>query len=126
MRELGDPRPTRPSLAPAGQELLLRWRQCVDAHADGVELRCGYFVVYVFGEEVYPVLHRGVFVREAVGAEGLDREGEVHDLDRVPVARREVDDHAASDEVQSPAVGGGELFDVTANLARPRRRVPKA
>src|SRR5215213_3292012 len=126
MRELRENRATRPSLAPAGQELLLLWRQCVDAHADGVELRCGYFVVYVFREEVYPVLHRGVFVREAVGAEGLDREGEVHDLDRVPVTRSQVDDHAASDEVQSTTVGGGELFDVTANLARARRRGPKA
>src|SRR5215216_4408766 len=121
-----DSRATRPSLAPAGQELLLLWRQCVDAHADGVELRCGYFVVYVFGEEVNPVLHRGVFVREAMGAEGLDREGEVHDLDGVPVTRRQVDDHAAPDEVQSTAVGDDELLDVTANLARARRRSSKA
>ena len=44
---------------------------------------------------MYFVLHRGVLVREVVGAEGLDREREVHDLDGVPVARRQVDDHPA-------------------------------
>src|SRR5215203_4025728 len=120
MRELRDPRATRSSLAPAGQEFLLFRRQRVDAHADGVELRCGHLVVYLFGEEVYFVLHRGVLVREAVGTEGLDREGEVHDLDGVPVARRQVDDHAAPEEVQPAAVRGGELLDVTADLARPR------
>src|SRR5215210_9482786 len=118
MRELREDRATRSSLAPAGEEFFLLRRQRVDAHADGVELRCGHLVVYIFGEEVYFVLQRVVLVREAVGAEGLDREGEVHDLDGVPVARRQVDDHAAPDEVQSPAVSSGELLDVTANLAR--------
>src|ERR687890_773092 len=117
---------TRPSLAPAGQEPLLLLRQRVDAHADGVELRCGHFVVYLLREEVYFVLHRGVLVREAVGAEGLDREGEVHDLDGVPVTRRQVDDHAAPDEVQSTDVGCGELLDVTATLAGARRGSRKA
>src|SRR5215218_5480658 len=117
MRKLRDPRATRSSLAPAGKELLLLRRQCVDAHADGVELHCGHLVVYLLGEEVYFVLHRGVLVREAVGAEGLDREGEVHDLDGVPVARRQIDDHSPPDEVQPTTVSGGELLDVTANLA---------
>src|SRR5215211_5602788 len=121
MRELRENRATRPSLAPADQKFLLLARQRVDAHTDGVELHCGHLVVYLRREEVYFVLHRGVLVREAVGAEGLDREGEVHDLDGVPVARCQVDDHAAPDEVQSTAVGGGELLDVTANLARARR-----
>src|SRR5215218_2116504 len=126
MRELGDPRPTRPSLTPAGQKLLLLARQCVDTHADGVELHRGHLVVYLLGEEVYFVLHGGVLVREAVGAESLDREGEVHDLDGVPVTRRQIDDHAAPDEVQSAAVGGGELFDVMADLARAGRQGRKA
>src|SRR5215218_6856203 len=126
MRKLRDPRATRSSLAPAGKELLLLRRQRVDAHADGVELRRGHLVVYLPGEEVYPVLHRGVLVREAVGAEGLDREGEVHDLDRMTVARRQVDDHAAPDEVQPTAVDGGELLHVAANLACARRRGRKA
>src|SRR5918992_4766215 len=87
-----------------------------------VTCACGYLVVYLPGEEMYFVLHRGLLVRQVVGAEGLDRESEVHDLDGVTVARRQVDDHAASDEVQSTAVGGGELLNVTANLARPRPR----
>src|SRR5919112_2568808 len=86
---------TRSSLAPAGEEFFLLWCQSIDAHADGVELGCGHLIVYVFGEEVYFVLHRGVLVREAVGAEGLDREGEVHDLDRMSITRRQVDDNAA-------------------------------
>src|SRR5215212_5625834 len=108
----------RPSLAPAGQEFLLLRRQSVDAHTNGFELHCGHLVVYLPGEQVYDVIHRGVFVREVVGAEGLDREGEVHDLDGVPVTRCQVDDHATPDEVQSTAAGGGELLDVTADLAR--------
>ena len=35
----------------------------------------------------------------------------------MPVARREVDDHPAPDEVQPPAVAHGELLDVAAYLA---------
>jgi hypothetical protein len=40
----------RPSLSPVGQKLLLLRRQCVDAHANGVELHCGHLVVYLPGE----------------------------------------------------------------------------
>src|SRR5918993_675386 len=126
MRELGDFCPTSPSLAPTGQKFFLLRRQRVDTHTDGVEFHCGYFVVYFRGEEVYLVLHRGVFVREVIGAEGLDREGEVHDLEGVPVPRRQVDDLATPDKVQSTAVRGGELLDVTADLACSRGHCRKA
>src|SRR5919205_1826337 len=59
-----------------------------------------------------------MLVGQTVGAEGLDSEGEVHDLDGVSVTGREVDDHAAPDEVDSPAVSQGKLLDVGAYLAR--------
>src|ERR687889_2053473 len=112
--------------APAGQELLLLRRQGVDAHAYRIELHAGHLVVYSFGKQVHPVLHRGVLSRQAVGAEGLYREGEVHDLDRVSIPCREVDDHAASDEVDSPVPGDRELLDVAAYLADARRRGSKS
>src|SRR5919112_6086796 len=126
MRDLLAERANRPSLAPTGQKLLLLVRQRVDAHADGVEFDCGHLVVYLIGEEVYFVMHGRVLVRKAVCAQGLDCESEVHYLDGVPVARRQVDDHATPDEVQSTAVGGGELLDVTADLARARGGSRKA
>ena len=37
-------------LAPLGQESLLLRCQCVDAHANGVELHCSHLIVYLPGE----------------------------------------------------------------------------
>src|SRR5918997_294762 len=57
---------------------------------------------------------------EVVGGEGLDREGEVHDLYRVAVGRGDVDQPAASEHVQAPPVLKLVLGNVAPDLAHRR------
>src|SRR5215211_5190874 len=114
------------SVSPAKHELLLLRRQGVYPHAYGVELGAGNLVVYLSGEQVHPRGHPFVVVREVVGAEGLNRKGEVHDLYGMPIAGGEVHDQAVSNQVQPPAVAQSELLDVAAHHANIRGHRPQS
>ncbi len=60
-----------------------------------------------------------------MGAERLDGEGEVHDLDRVTVPRRQIDDHAPPDQVDLLPIGEAKLLYVAPHLADAGRYLPQ-
>ena len=93
-------------------------RERVDLAAPGGELALRDGAVDLFGDVYGHVAwdaRQAVTVRDQpAGAQGLDGEGHVHDLGRVAVARREVDEAPLGEDVDLPAVLQGVGHDVAA------------
>src|SRR5689334_6007627 len=87
---------TRGSLdRPAVAERLLRLARLVEDDAERRELRPRDQVVELVGKAVEA--GRGPAGGEVVDRERLHREGEVHDLDRIPVEAGDVDERAVDE-----------------------------
>src|SRR5829696_3793901 len=120
---VGRPAHVRVLLLPALLVGDLLFGQRLGLYAQRGELGAGDEVVYFVGDGLDAGAHFVCVVGEMMGGERLHGEGEVHDLDRVPVRRGDVDQPTARQHVQPSAVGKLVLGDVASDFARMRRHL---
>src|SRR3990172_1903467 len=81
----------------------LRAGQRVDRGAKRIELALGDLEVEFGGHPVDARSHRAARLPQPQRTQVLDREGHIHDFDRVALTRREVDEAPVAKEVDLPA-----------------------
>ena len=84
----------------------------VDGQAHGGQLHPADLVVDLLGDVVDLLLQLSGVLGHPLQGQGLDGEGHVHNLRRVAVARRQVDQAALGQHVEGAAVGQAEALDV--------------
>src|SRR5215831_12534179 len=100
-----------------GRILLLLGAQRVNSDPHGFELELRQLLILLGRDVVHARLERATLARQAQHGQELVGEAHVHDLARVPLGRRQVDQPPLGQKVNAPAARQRVLLVVGADLA---------